>query len=147
MNYVALSADVATGDPPANREDVGRLAEEQFHSILNLQTLGEEGVCPSRDEAIYAQQAGLIYLNFPIADSELDDFHLDAFRTKLKLLPPPTYVHAAQGPRASVLSLIDHALHHEWSADRALQFANEQGISCGDELWETLIREYVDHAG
>lgn len=141
MNYVSLSIDVAVGDPPQSDEEVRTLAEAEFHSILNLRTADENGGLSPREEGISAREAGLHYLSYPIGDDELDEFHISSFRTKLGLLPAPTYVHGGNLPKAAALSLIDHAQQRSWFAGQAIQCAEELGLPCSTEPWESLLRD------
>lgn len=143
MNITPLNEQVAVGGPPTADDDVRDLASRDFQSILNLRTDVEDDGYSSREEGVSANEAGLVYLNYPLGDGALDDFHISAFRTKLSLLPAPTYVHAGNSPRAAALVLIDHAIKQQWSADEALNQVPSLGLPELSGKWESVVREAV----
>jgi len=120
--------------------------DNQFQSIFNIQPIGDAERYSSREEGISTRNAQLIYLNYQIAEEEVDQFHISAFCTKLKLLPAPTYVHGDDLEKAALLCLIDHALKNDWSADEASVFVEKQALSCCREPWTSRLREIIEAA-
>lgn len=144
MNSIPLSEHVSVGDAPASDADVQRLADASFQSIFNVGLNAAERDYSSRREGICARESGLIYLSHPIRDENWDSHLVDSFRTKLELLPAPTYVHGHALPKAAAICLVDHALREDWSTSDALQFASDQKLPCCDTRWADLIARAID---
>lgn len=145
MSRVTISEDVIVGPPPENEETVRGLAREGFRSILNLRPMNSPAAFSSRKEGVAATEDDLTYLNYPISGDDLDEFHVRAFRTKLKLLPKPVFVHGEDSSRrAAALGLIDLAMTENWTGQQALQKAVELGIEIEDPVLRESVVRHID---
>ena len=149
MKSFTISPDVSTGECPQSVADVQELADSEFQSVLNLRSFeeGEQDEFSSRDEGVAVREAGLAYLSYPLDADDLDGYHVSSFRTKLSMLPAPTYVHAGSSPeKPAALSLIDHALQKDWSAKQALQCAGELELPCREGRWPAIVEHVLNSA-
>lgn len=144
MTHVSFSPDVACGESPQCDNDVQGLADAQFQSVFNLRATDDVANYSSRQEGVCARNAQLMYLNFPVTHESFDEFHISAFRTKLNLLAAPTYVHGSSFSTAAMYCLIDHALKHGWSSDRAMQLAVTLDLPCLDEASSEQLRAALE---
>ena len=103
---IKLSDRLSAGGQPTE-EDLGRLADAGFKSVVNLRLDGEKNQPMSPDvERTKAEAAGLGYRHVPVSVASLSASDLDAFRKAVEDLPGPVYVHCGAGQRACAFSLL-----------------------------------------
>ena len=146
MNLFSVSDAVTIGEAPSGDADIHHLSSTTFQSIFNIGLNAGDRAYSSRREGICARECGLSYLNHPIRDKNWDRDLIEAFRTKLELLPAPTYVHGQSPSKAAALCVVDRALREEWSVENALQFANKKNLPCCDDRWSRVIANALDEA-
>lgn len=142
MSEYTISEEVVAGASPEDEESVRNLAKSGFKAILNLRPTDAPAQFSSRDEGLAAAEAGLTYLCFPVAEGEVDDFHVRSLHSKLKLLPKPVFMHGDNSSSAAALGILDRAVSENWTADEAVQRARELGV----EVDDASFRGFVERA-
>jgi len=143
MQAVEISNDVYVGSPPECEEDVHKLVEDGFQSILSLRLPETKAEFTSRDEGVCATEGGLVFLNCPVSVDDFDEFHVNSFRTKLRLLPKPVFIHAENWKRAAVLGVIDRAVDENWSSHKALEAAEKMGITSEHQTFRKALLKHI----
>ncbi len=140
INY-GLSVD--TGQP--TREELERLAQEGFKTVVNLRTAGEQNQPLSPEaEGEVARKAGLDYLHIPVASTDPRPEQVDQFREKLSGLPGPVLVHCASGKRSGVFAVLRLAGQDGLSGEEALARARTLGFDWKSPELEGFVRRYLD---
>lgn len=121
-----ISDEFSSGGQPTP-EDLKRLADEGFKSIVNLRSPDETGTLT--DEQQQAEAAGLQYVNIPVKPTEADANLTAKVVAEVEQLPTPVYFHCGVGGRASAAALITFATQQNLSRDAALAKAEELGIN------------------
>lgn len=142
MEVHHLNEKVGVGAAPESKDDVAELAQQGFQAILNVQEPNEDVELPARDEALAAKSKRLFYLNFPV-DDDVSQLDVDQFCTKLKLLPPPTYVHGTGDGKAAALAVIALARQNKWSLEEANNFITDQNLACREGEWRGLVEQHI----
>lgn len=136
-----LSVD--TGQP--TREELGRLAQEGFKTVVNLRTAGEQNQPLSPEaEGEVARKAGLDYLHIPVASTDPRPEQVDQFREKLSELPGPVLVHCASGKRSGAFAMLQLATQEGLSGKEALARARNLGFDWKSPELEGFVRQYLD---
>lgn len=136
-----LSVD--TGQP--TREELGRLAQEGFKTVVNLRTAGEQNQPLSPEaEGEVARKAGLDYLHIPVASTDPRPEQVDQFREKLSELPGPVLVHCASGKRSGAFAMLQLATQEGLSGEEALARARTLGFDWKSPELEGFVRQYLD---
>lgn len=136
-----LSVD--TGQP--TREELERLAQEGFRTVVNLRTEGEQNQPLSPEaEGEAARKAGLDYLHIPVASTDPRPEQVDQFREKLDELPKPVLVHCASGKRSGAFAVLQLADQQGLSGDEALTRAWTLGFDWKSPELEGFVRRYLD---
>ena len=118
---------VDTGQP--TREELERLAQAGFKTVVNLRTAGEPNQPLSPEaEGDVARQAGLDYLHIPVASTDPRPEQVDQFRAQLAELPGPVLVHCASGKRSGAFAILQLANQENLSGEDALARARTLGF-------------------
>jgi len=144
MIHARLDSNIFVGVAPANEQDVNSLAEEGVQSVLCLRSTAADDQFSSQDLGVAVSRAGMIYLNFPVASDELNEFHVNSIRTKLKMMPKPVFVHAENWHQAAAVALIDRIAEEDWSSDHAWSYAAEQGIEFDEPHLRAAVERYTE---
>lgn len=136
---IKLSDRLSAGGQPTE-EDLTRLAEAGFKSIVNLRLDGEKNqpMSPAVEQA-RAVDAGLAYRHVPVSVAALSPSDLDAFRKAVEELPGPVYVHCGAGQRACAFSLL--AERQGETPESVLAEAEGKGIDLPDAPVRDFIQE------
>ncbi|CAN5321681.1 hypothetical protein BH23VER1_BH23VER1_29240 [soil metagenome] len=140
-----LSDRLTIGTQP-DTDDLKRLRDEGFSSIVNLRSADETGhplIDPLAEEAAVREQ-GMGYVNYPVSLSELDPAMVDAFGAAIEDLTAPIFVHCRGGKRSGALALMHIAIESGWTGDEALRKGEEAGYSCDDPKLVSFMRSYID---
>lgn len=136
-----LSVD--TGQP--TREELGRLAQAGFKTVVNLRMAGEPNQPLSpKAEGDVARQAGLNYLHIPVASTDPRPEQVDQFRAQLAELPGPVLVHCASGKRSGAFAILQLAIREGLSGEEALARAWTLGFDWKSPELEGFVRHYLD---
>jgi len=143
-NRIQVSEDVFVGPQPGE-DELQQLAKDQFTTVVNLRTYDEEDEPFSPgDEGVRVRQLGMEYLSIPISKDDLSVHQVDDFRTKLRLVGKPVYVHCSSGKRAGAMVMMDLAAEKGLSGDETLQQAAEMGFECDVPELKQFVTAYVD---
>ena len=136
-----LSVD--TGQP--TREELERLAQEGFRTVVNLRMAGEQNQPLSPEaEGEAARKAGLDYLHIPVASTDPRPDQVDRFREKLSELPGPVLVHCASGKRSGAFAILQLADQERLSGEDALARARTLGFDWKSPELEGFVKGYLD---
>jgi uncharacterized protein (TIGR01244 family) len=140
-----MSDEITVGPQPSS-EDLARLSEQGFRSVVNLREAGEEGQPMSpAEEGEEAGKFNMAYTNLPVSSkSPMRDEQVDQFRETLEQLPKPAFVHCAKGKRAGALALMHQALENDWSGDEAIEQAAAMGFEIDNPQMADFVRAYID---
>jgi uncharacterized protein (TIGR01244 family) len=113
------------GQPSA--EDIARLRDEGFRTIVNLRLPDDEGIL--EDEEHIVEGSGLNYAAIPVSPKVVDDLAVMRFSQAISSTDSqPALIHCGSGGRAGIMLLLHMAIEHGWSLERAL----EEGKKLGD---------------
>ena len=137
------SLSVDTGQP--TRDELERLTQEGFKTVVNLRTEGEQNQPLSPEaEGEVARKAGLDYLHIPVASTDPRPEQVDQFREKLAELPGPVLVHCASGKRSGAFAVLQLADQQGLSGEEALARARTLGFDWKSPELEGFVRDYLD---
>lgn len=103
MELKRLSEDIAVA-AQITAEDVGRLRELGFRSIVGNRPDGESAGQPSFEEIAAAARAmGLEACHIPVRSGMVADEDAEAFRVALEELPKPVVAYCRTGTRSAAL--------------------------------------------
>ena len=137
------SLSVDTGQP--TRDELERLTQEGFKTVVNLRTEGEQNQPLSPEaEGEVARKAGLDYLHIPVASTDPRPEQVDQFREKLSGLPGPVLVHCASGKRSGAFAVLQLASQEGLSGEDALARARSFGFDWKSPELEGFVRQYLD---
>lgn len=108
-------------------EQIQRLAEQGFRSVLNLRFPVEPGVLP--DEAEQVAAAGLGYAQAPVSPITPSGQALTAALSALEALPKPVLIHCRGGGRATAVALVAIAIQEKLSREAFLAQVNAHELS------------------
>ncbi|PHK95233.1 phosphatase [Pseudoroseomonas rhizosphaerae] len=146
-NRIRINDRLSVDPTPPTREELERLAQEGFRSVVNLRTPGEPNQPLSPDaEGEATREAGLDYAHMPVAPTGLHSEQVDEFRQKLSELPGPVLIHCASGKRASIFGVLGLATEEGLSGEEALSRARALGFDWGSPQIEAFIKRYLDQS-
>lgn len=125
MTHKPLTSDLSVA-PQAQPEDMIRIAEAGFRSVMSNRPDGEEPGQPSaaRMKAA-AQAAGLAFAHAPVRSGAVSDADAQAFRQALDALPKPVFGFCRTGTRTTLLWALSQA--GERPADDLIAIAAHAG--------------------
>jgi uncharacterized protein (TIGR01244 family) len=124
-------------------EQIQRLTEQGFRSVLNLRSSVEPGVLP--DEAEQVAAAGLGYAQAPVSPITPSGQALTAALAALAALPQPVLIHCRGGGRATALALVAIAIHEKLSREAFLAQVSAHGLSPSQpQIQQFLHSHYGD---
>ncbi len=127
-----IDGNLTVGRQP-DREDLRRLAEHGYGTVIDLRHAGEPGHALSpAEEREAAEGAGLTYLHLPVSLDTLTPAVLARFRAAVAESDGRTYVHCAAGQRAAALALATRAASQGLSAYAVLAEAEGSGLMVHD---------------
>lgn len=122
-----------------------QLAEDGFHTIVNLRTEGEEDQPLSpEEEGNRVRELGMHYVHFPVDKDTMNADQVDEFRNDLPNWKAPIFVHCSSGKRAGAFVMMDRAVRQGWSGDQTLRNAEQMGFECKVPEIKELVSSYVD---
>ena len=100
-----------------NQENLQQISKQGFKSILNLRSPNENGFL--KDEAKYAANLGLNYLNIPIQLTEINDEIVNRTLSAIKTLPKPLLISCRVGFRAKIIAMLYQAIKQKMTPEEA----------------------------
>lgn len=132
------SFSILTFAPEA--DDLPRLADAGFKTIVNLRQAGEQGEkLNPQAESEEARESGLESLHYPISPSDLTASSVKALAAELERLPSPVAIHCASGRRASLLGLALWAQQNDCDAAKAAERGREAGLEISEADLSPLL--------
>jgi uncharacterized protein (TIGR01244 family) len=137
--------DNVTVGAQVSEEEVKRLPQEGFRTVVNLREPGEQDqpVSPD-DERKMVEAAGMKYLHIPVSGKDMKPEQVDRFRQELMAQPGPVFVHCHKGKRAGAFAMMAAAVEQGWSGDQTLQTAEQMGFKCDTPQLKEFVKGYVD---
>jgi uncharacterized protein (TIGR01244 family) len=139
-------SDQVTVGAQASEEEVKRLPQEGFKTVVNLREPGEQEqpISPD-DERKIVEAAGMKYLHIPVSGKDMKPELVDRFRQELKTLPGPVFVHCHKGKRAGAFAMMAAAVDAGWTGERTVETAEEMGFKCDTPQLKEFVTSYVDN--
>lgn len=144
MQTMKINDQVSVGPQPS-QEELQKLGQQGFKSVVNFRTAGEEEqpLSPS-DEGKKVKAAGMEYLHIPVSTEAMGSELVDRFRKAFPDLPKPVFAHCKSGKRAGAMVMMNVAVEQGMTGDQTLQKAKEMGFECDQPQLEQFVRNYVD---
>ena len=137
--------DRVTVGAQVSEDEVKRLPQEGFRTVVNLREPGEEEQLVSPDdERKFVEAAGMKYLHIPVSGKDMKGDQVDRFRQELKALPGPVFVHCHKGKRAGAFAMMAAAVEQGWSGEQTLEMAEQMGFECDTPQLKDFVKGYVD---
>lgn len=144
MQSMKINDQVTVGGQPTE-EELRKLAQQGFLSVVNFRTEGEEDQPLSpQAEGEKVSAAGMDYLHIPVSLEAMGPELVDQFREKLTELPKPVFAHCKSGKRAGAMVVMDMAVEQGMTGEQTLQKAKEMGFECDQPELEQFVQSYVD---
>jgi uncharacterized protein (TIGR01244 family) len=138
-NFLQVTPDFCTGAQP-RPEHFAMLKRRGVKTVLNLRTPGEHRAA---EEQAAVEEAGMKYVNIPVAYSHPTEADVDAF---LKITDDeanrPMFVHCTAAIRVGAFWLIRRVLRDGMSWEAALAEATKIGLVGAPHL-EEFARAYI----
>lgn len=144
-NRIKVSDKITTAGQPSE-EEIKKLSQEGFKSVVNLRT-SREGDQPlsTEKEGNLVRELGMKYLNIPISLQEgIKPEQVDQFRKEMELLPSPVFVHCSKGKRAGAFTLMYMAIKEGMTGEEAIQKAMSLGFACDEPQLKDFFKKYID---
>ncbi len=141
--------DRITSASQPSEEEIEKLPQQGFKSVINLRASGEEDQPLSpKEEGDLVQKLGMKYLNILVSIKEgIKPEQVDRFREETELLPSPVFVHCHTGKRAGVFTMMYLAIKEGITGEQALQKAMSMGFSCDAPQLKTFFINYIKQHG
>lgn len=139
-------SDRVTSAIQPTEEEIKKLPQEGFKSVVNLRASGEEDQPLSpKEEGELVQKLGMKYLNIPVSTQEgIKPGQVDRFRNEMELLPAPVFVHCSKGKRSGAFTLMYLAIQEGLRGEEALQKAMSMGFACDVPQLKAFFINYID---
>lgn len=144
MQTMKINDQVSVGPQPSE-DELQKLGQQGFKSVVNFRTEGEEEQPLSpQAEGEKVKAAGMDYLHIPVSMKAMGPELVDQFREKFPDLPKPVFGHCKSGKRAGAMVMMNMAVEQGMTGDQTLQKAKEMGFECDQPELEQFVRHYVD---
>lgn len=144
-NIKKIDARFTIGMAPPSADDLRELAQADYKSVVNLRCEAEpdQPFKPAR-EGKEVRTLGLVYSHVPVAGDAMTEALVEQFRTAVKTLPGPVFVHCASGKRTGALTVMHLAAENGMSGDATVKQAEAMGFACDEPALKRFVRDYVD---
>lgn len=144
QNTRKIDDHVTTGPQP-DEEDIQKLRDRGFKSVVNFRTEGEpEQPLSPGAEAEAVKAAGMEYLHVPVSMESLKPETVDRFRERFSQLPKPVFAHCQSGKRAGAMAMMNVAHAKGMTGEQTLRKAKEMGFECDQPELMEFVKTYVD---
>lgn len=138
--------DQVTVAPQPSEDDLQRLSQQGFKTVVNFRTEGEdEQPLSPAAEGDKVKANGMEYLNIPVSMKSMGPELVDQFREKYPDLPKPVFAHCKSGKRAGAMVMTHMAVEQGMTGEQTLQIAKEMGFECDQPELEQFVKDYVDN--
>lgn len=145
VEHVRISERLSVGKQHPADDDLRRLAQDGFKSVVNLRTSGEENQpLDPEEEGRLVRALGMQYVHYPVKSDELSTEAVDGFREQLAGLPRPVFAHCASGKRSGAFLMMHIAAETGMTGEETIRKAEEMGFECDTPELEQFVRTYVD---
>ncbi|MCF6159191.1 MAG: phosphatase [wastewater metagenome] len=142
---IKINDNITSARQPTE-EEIRKLPQKGFKSVINLRTAGEEDqpLSPKAEEEL-VRKAGMEYTNIPISTKEVPKpEQIELVRKALDCMAKPIYVHCHRGKRSGALTMIDQALKRGMTGEEALQKAQSMGFECDVPHLKDFFVNYIN---
>lgn len=130
--------------PQPSAEDISRLAEEGFLTVISLRNNDEKDMeMTPAEEGEIVRGNGLRYSHIPVYADDLHEEEVDMLRHDLKTLMGPAYVHCCGCARANAFVMMHYGVETGLSPEAVFQKAGQMGLNLGDEKLQQFMRQYI----
>lgn len=145
QDQIKINDSITSASQPTE-EEIKKLPQKGFKSVVNLRGSGEENQPLSpKDEGELVQKLGMKYLNIPVSMKEgIKPELVDGFRKEIALLPAPVFVHCYTGKRAGAFAMIHVALKECLTGEEALKKAMSIGFACDAPQLKDFFVNYIN---
>jgi uncharacterized protein (TIGR01244 family) len=144
MQTMKINEQVSVGPQPST-EEIQKLGQQGFKSVVNFRTQGEEEQPLSPEaEGEQVKSAGMEYLHVPVSMKAMGPELVDQFREKFPDLPKPVFAHCKSGKRAGAMVMMNMAVEQGMTGEQTLKKAEEMGFECDQPELKQFVRQYVD---
>lgn len=141
---IKINDQVSIGPQPSE-EEIKRLADDGFKSVINLRVQDEDDdQIPPHVEAMLVRDLGMEYVHIPISSQQILHDQVATFRQAIPNLNHPIYVHCSSGKRAAALTLMEEGIRKGWSGQTTLEQARAFGVDWDDPHLKQFVKDYVD---
>lgn len=139
-------SDRVTSAIQPSEEEIKKLPQQGFKSVINLRCAGEEEQPLSpKEEGDMVQKLGMKYLHISVSTKEgIKPELVDRFRKEIELLPAPVFVHCHTGKRAGAFTMMYLAVKEGLTGEEALQKAMSIGFACDVPQLKAFFINYID---
>lgn len=144
-NNMKINEHVTVGPQPTE-EEIQQLSQQEFKTIVNFRTDGEEEQPLSPDsEGEMVKAKGMEYVNIPVTTKSMRPELVDQFRKEYADLPKPVFAHCKSGKRAGAMVMMHVACETGMTGEQTLQKAEEMGFECDQPELVEFVKSYVDN--
>lgn len=144
MEAMKINDQVTVGPQPSE-EELKKLSQQGFKSVVNFRTEGEEDQPLSpKEEGRKVEALGLNYISIPVSMKSATPETVDQFRQRYADLPKPVFAHCKSGKRAGAMVMMHIASEQGMSGDEALKQAEQMGFKCDQPELKQFVQQYVD---
>lgn len=144
MQAMKINDQVTVGPQPSE-DELQKLGQQGFRSVVNFRTQGEEEQpLTPQAEGKKVKSAGMEYLHIPVSMKAMGPELVDLFREKFADLPKPVFAHCKSGKRAGAMVMMHMAVEQGMTGEQTLLLAKEMGFECEQPELEQFVRQYVD---
>ncbi|WP_347273938.1 protein tyrosine phosphatase family protein [Candidatus Kuenenia sp.] len=147
-DQVKINDSITSAGQPSE-EEIKKLPQEGFKSVVNLRASGEEDQPLSpKEEGELVKKSGMKYLNIPVSVKEgIKPEQVDQFCKEIERLPAPVFVHCSKGKRAGAFAMMYLALKEGITGEQALQKAMSMGFECDAPQLKAFFIDYINQHG
>jgi uncharacterized protein (TIGR01244 family) len=125
INEGKVTDDITISGQPSV-DELRRLRDEGYRTVINLRTPGELGELS--DEERIVEESGLNYASIPVSPQTLDDMAVERFTNTIASEGrTPVLVHCKSRGRAGMLALLHLAIQNGWSLQQTLEEGKNRG--------------------
>ena len=121
-------------------DQIKQLSDKGFQAVVNLRAYQEEGATDEDHRRVEA--VGLPYVNMPVKPSELNEAFIDQIVQQIHELPRPLLVYCGSSLRATFISLLYIATHHDLTLEAAKAKGKELGFDFDSK---PPFRRWLEH--
>lgn len=144
QNTMKINRNVTVGPQPSS-DQIKKLREDGFQTVINFRSSGEEKqpLSPDQEQTV-VRSAGMDYRHFPVSMESMDSKLVDRFRAEYGQLPKPIFAHCKSGKRSGAMVMMQVACENGMTGEQTLEQAESMGFECDKEALRKFVKDYVD---